>query len=379
MLPPPTMKHKPSGCSVTILKSDTLARPLTAAVPEPAFKRKTLAEQAAEPYNRKLAAPPNARPVSNSGKGTIARGFAASTSRAIPKNVLKNPLASAFSGSVGATGPRPAASARPKSAYGQYNGHSRSKSHHQGMRSATTMKQREEDDDEDSEPERKGVHPFHTFTNPENALNVATKALPASKPCPHSLEVFHTPMYPVPAARSVSSPSHFPSSASTVEEPTNADCDEVCSSFKALTLSNLKTDARSSQVRRRVTSGKAADSFLTPKKSRSQLPQPSPTPVRLQCFHQMLVRSPFTTPRKRAPFLNKYTNDRCPDFYDDRIEAMERDFRMFKEQMEGDVRQATGYKESIQQLQSRGMSVEHEFVHFSSTLHAHELEGQWLI
>jgi kinesin family protein C1 len=34
---------------------------------------------------------------------------------------------------------------------------------------------------------------------------------------------------------------------------------------------------------------------------------------------------------------------------------MERDFRMFKEKMETDVRQATDYKESIQQLQSRGM------------------------
>jgi hypothetical protein len=35
---------------------------------------------------------------------------------------------------------------------------------------------------------------------------------------------------------------------------------------------------------------------------------------------------------------------------------MERDFRSFKEQMQTDVRQATDYKETIQQLQSRGMS-----------------------
>ncbi|KAI4956147.1 hypothetical protein J4E91_000357 [Alternaria rosae] len=46
------------------------------------------------------------------------------------------------------------------------------------------------------------------------------------------------------------------------------------------------------------------------------------------------------------------------DFYNDRMEAMERDFRMFKEKMETDVRQATDYKESIQQLQSRVTELE---------------------
>jgi hypothetical protein len=35
---------------------------------------------------------------------------------------------------------------------------------------------------------------------------------------------------------------------------------------------------------------------------------------------------------------------------------MERDFRMFKEKMEGDMQQTTDYKETIQQLQSKGLS-----------------------
>ncbi|KAH7355526.1 P-loop containing nucleoside triphosphate hydrolase protein [Pyrenochaeta sp. MPI-SDFR-AT-0127] len=184
MLPPGTTKHKPSG------------------LPEPAFKRKTLAEQAAEPYVRKLAAPPTSRPVSSGVKGTIARGLAASTSRAMPKTSSRHPSAPAFGNSLGAGQKAPGGIARPKSAYGQFNGHARSKSHHQGMRPATSMRQREEeDDDDDSEAERK-------------------------------------------------------------------------------------------------------------------------------------------------------------DFYNERMEAMERDFRMFKEQMEGDVRQATDYKDSIQQLQNRVTELE---------------------
>lgn len=183
LLPPGTTKHKPSG------------------LPEPAFKRKTLAEQAAEPYNRKLTAPPASRPVTHAVKGTTARGLAASTSRAMPKASARHPSAPAFASSLGPGSKAASVNARPKSAYGQYNTHARSKSHHQGMRPATSMRQRDEYDDDDSEAERK-------------------------------------------------------------------------------------------------------------------------------------------------------------DFYNERMEAMERDFRMFKEQMEGDVRQATDYKDSIQQLQNRVTELE---------------------
>ncbi|KAF3044242.1 kinesin-like nuclear fusion protein [Didymella keratinophila] len=41
------------------------------------------------------------------------------------------------------------------------------------------------------------------------------------------------------------------------------------------------------------------------------------------------------------------------DFYDDRMEAMEKQFTAFKEKMETDMQKATDQKESIQQLQSR--------------------------
>ncbi|KAL6705454.1 kinesin-like nuclear fusion protein [Coniothyrium glycines] len=182
MLPPTTTKHKPSG------------------LPEPAAKqRKTLADRAGEPIS-KLAAPPSTRAIATSVKSAVGRPLGASTSRLNSKVTNKYSSVSTLGGSVGA-GPRTASgNARPKSAYGQYNGHARSKSYQQGSRPATAARQREEDDDSD-EVERK-------------------------------------------------------------------------------------------------------------------------------------------------------------DFYNERMEAMERDFRMFKEKMEGDVRQATDYKESIQQLQSRVTELE---------------------
>ncbi|CAO2651454.1 Nn.00g040240.m01.CDS01 [Neocucurbitaria sp. VM-36] len=356
MPPPAGTKHKPSGCKLPLSISREPDRPLTIPVPEPAFKRKTLAEQAAEPYNRKLAAPSNPRPVPSGVKGTSARGLAASTSRAIPKNASRHHSASALSGSVGA-GPRvPSGNARPKSAYGQYAGHARSKSHHQGMRPATAMRQRDEDDD-DQEAERQGVQLFHISTIPTRSLNVPKHAPPAPKKRPNSLNALPKNLFRLSTSRSVSSPFNLNSITPVMEEPADIDCEDVCADFEALTLSVSKAGNRGSLIGRGMTSGKEANTFLKSTKSRSQLPQPTPTPKR----RQLAAQTPFwppSTPRKQAPFLNRFTNERVPDFYNQRMEAMERDFRMFKEQIEGDVRQATDYKESIQQLQSRVTELE---------------------
>ncbi len=356
-MPPPTTttstKHKPSGCRTPILVVKKPNNSLTSPVPEPAFKRKTLAEKAGEPHNPKGAAPPSARPLSSSVKGTIARPLAASTSRATQKPTYKTSVTSAFGGSVGGVSRNASTNGRPKSAYGQYNGHSRSKSHHQ-VRPGTTMKNRYEDDD-DSEPERKGVQSFPISTNPGHPLHSAREALSASTSSTQSLNGSRRRLFPMSTTRSVSSPSNFLSTAPAIRESTDPICEDVCASFEALTLGNSKADSYRNQIRSRKLSGKAANSFCQPKKSQTHLPQPICTPVRQKFVDQTPIRAPSTTPRKQAPFLNKFTNERCPDFYDDRIEAMERDFRMFKEQMEGDVRQASGFKESIQQLQTRGM------------------------
>ncbi|KAH8702890.1 P-loop containing nucleoside triphosphate hydrolase protein [Phaeosphaeriaceae sp. PMI808] len=124
MVPPTTaMKHKPSG------------------LPEPAFKRKPLMEQALE-YNRTSAAPNTARSIPNAVKNAAARGFAASTSRLNTAKSLKQFSATSLSGSMGAGARAPAGNARPKSAYGN---HVRSKSQHQVPRPATAIRQEEEE------------------------------------------------------------------------------------------------------------------------------------------------------------------------------------------------------------------------------------------
>jgi kinesin family protein C1 len=91
--------------------------------------------------------------------------------------------------------------------------------------------------------------------------------------------------------------------------------------------------------------------FLKPLRP-TRLPQATPT---RQPAIQSPIRPPSSTPRHtRKRFLNRFTNDQCPDFYDDRMEAMEKQFTAFKEKMETDMQKATDQKESIQQLQSRG-------------------------
>jgi kinesin family protein C1 len=241
----------------------------------------------------------------------------------------------------------PSGNARPKSAYGQ---HVRSKSHHQGMRPATAMKHRDEDD-EDEGLERKGVHIFPTCTIPKETFEVSKNAPPAPKKRPNSLTLPLERAFHFPYPRSVSSPSNLHPITPVMEEPADSSCDEICHNLGALSLGALRAVDRDSRVGCGTIPGKEPNPFLKSQISHSQLPRT--TPVR-QLATPTPARPPSSTPRTRAPFLNRFTNDRCPDFYDERIEAMERDFRMFKEMMEGDMQGSAGHKAMIEQLQSRG-------------------------
>ncbi|CAN9259281.1 unnamed protein product [Alternaria alternata] len=336
-MPIPTAKHKPSG------------------LPEPAFKqRKTLAEQAGEPISR-LKPPPSK--ISSGIKSIVPRGLAASTSRATTKPTARHPAASTLSGSVGGA-PKASGAVRPKSAYG-HGSHARSKSYQQGPRPATAMLNRDDDDDSE-QAERKGVQPFLISTNPSTSARVPGGMPSYLKKRTISLNIFQHRIAGTSGPRAVSSPSHFRSVTPVIEEPADTDCDDICTAVGALTLGAAKADVRDSQIGRGMTSDYGTNPFLKPKIPPSQLPQRTPTMARQQQVDPSPLRPPSTTPRKSAqkPFLNRFTNDRCPDFYNERMEAMERDFRMFKEKMETDVRQATDYKESIQQLQSRVTELE---------------------
>jgi kinesin family protein C1 len=352
---PPPAKHKPSGCKLPLAVQIDPNRSLTPAVPEPASKlRKTLAEQGGEPLSRRIPAPK----VASGVRPTGARALASSTSRATTKPTLRHPSAATLSGSVGAI-PRSAyGNARPKSAHSQYGSslHNRSKSYQQGSRPATAMLSRDDDDDSE-QTERKGVPPFHISTNPSASLRVPPRRVP---PAPTkrttSLSLSQQRVHHVSGPRAVSSPSHFRSITPVIEEPADTDCDDICAGVEALSMGASKADKHGSRVGRGMTSDYGTNPFLRPKLPQSFLPQPTPTPVRQQQVEQSPYRPP-STPRRstQAPFLNRFTNDRCPDFYNERMEAIERDFRMFKDKVESDVQQATDYKESIQQLQSRGM------------------------
>jgi kinesin family protein C1 len=354
-MPPPAAKHKPSGCKLPLALQIDPERSLTSPVPEPAYKqRKTLVEQGGEPHSRRIPAPPK---QANSVRPAGARVLAASTSRATTKTTSRHPSAAALSGSVGAI-PRTAnGNVRPKSAHSQYGGlHSRSKSYQQGSRPATALMMNRDDDDDSEQAERKGVPPFHISTNPSASFKVPPKKVPpASKQRATSLSLSQQRVFHLSGPRAVSSPSRFRSIAPVIEEPADTDCDDICAGVEALGVGASKADTHGSRVRHGMTSDYGTNPFLKPK-FQSLIPQPTPTPVRQQQVEQSPFRPP-STPRRTAPapFINRFTNDRCPDFYNERMEAIERDFRMFKQKVESDVQQATDYKESIQQLQSRGM------------------------
>jgi len=244
----------------------------------------------------------------------------------------------------------PSGNARPKSAYGQY-GVTRSKSHHQGTRPATAMKHHEQDADDDEVHERKGLQPFSIPTIPKDSLRVQKNAQSAPKRRPNSLSVPPKRSLHLSTSRAVSSPSNFRSITPVMEEPTDDSCDDICNTLGSLTLGVSKAVHRDSRVGRGSIPGKEQNPFLKPVKPLSLLPRA--TPARQQATPTP-ARPPSTTPRTQAPFINRFTNDRCPDFYDDRVEAIERDFRAFREQMLSDMQQTTDYKDTIQKLQSKG-------------------------
>ncbi|KAI8941913.1 hypothetical protein NX059_000027 [Plenodomus lindquistii] len=351
-IPPPTMKHKPVGCKPPTPTSSKPSQPLTLAVPEPAAKiRKTLQEKAGEPIPPKAAA---SRLPAGSAKTAAGRIHAASTSRLPAKGPPKQPAVTTLGGSVRA----PRASARPKSAYGQYNGHARSKSAYQGARPATAMR-RNQDEEDDEETERKGVHPFHIPMSPIGSLRVSKRAASSSTMRPAPINELSLRSSHPSHRRPVSSPSVLRSITPVMEEPAHVDCEDICTNLAALKLRDSKAESDTHRHGQRSLSGKGASTFLKPKLSQSHLPQPTSTPVRQQPTGAS-VRPAVSTPKRppQSPFLNRFTNDRCPDFYNERMEVMEREFRAFKEKMEGDVGNATSLKDSVQQLQNRVTELE---------------------
>jgi kinesin family protein C1 len=316
---------------------------LIASVPEPEAKRKPLWQKAGE-YERKPAAPTSERALGTSVKNAIARPFAASVSRATTNKALKPGSGSLYGGSKGSGTRVPSNTARPKTSNGL---HARSKSHHQGMRPGTAMQQQRDEDDEDDRLDRKGVPPFPISTNPKDTLKVSKNAHAASYRRPTSLNVAPKRPSHLSAPRVTSSPCTLRSFTPVTEEPADASCDEICTNFGALGLGAPEAANQGSRVGRGIIRGKESNLFPKP----SYIPRATPT---RQTPTPMPVWPFPTTPRTQPRFLNRFTNDYCPDFYDDRIEAMERSFAMFKEKMEGNVQQATDYKETIQQLQSKG-------------------------
>src|SRR5690242_9195058 len=191
-IPPPmtSAKHKPSSCTSFLPMQFEMDRPLTYPVPEPATKvRRTLADRAGDPVNRKPTAPSSTRPLSTSVKSTVARkerGFSASTStsRAGSRPASRSATTSTFSASAGTAAK---ASARPRSAYGQYAGtHVRSKSHHSTARPATSMYRRDEEEDDEEE---RGLQPFLISTNPGESFKVPRKTRSTHQNRPHSVSI----------------------------------------------------------------------------------------------------------------------------------------------------------------------------------------------
>lgn len=209
------------------------------------------------------------------------------------------------------------------------------------------------------------MQPFRFFTNPSENLRVSKGAGLVSKTRPNSLSVLQGRRQLKTNLRYVSAPTNVRSVTPVMEKSPNNDSEDVCSRVATLALDPPKQEVFNTRVGRTPSPDREANPFLKPKRPRSLLPipaTPAPTPVRGLDFDATPSRF-FDMPRRsvQPPYLNRFTNDRCPDFYDQRIEAMETKFREFTEKIEGDVQKATKHEEIIKQLKSQGMMLQQNF------------------
>jgi len=330
--------------------------------PQPTKLRKTLQERAAEPLSSKQAAPPSNRPVNQAGRNPPsngARGLAASTSRMPSTNSSRHTSQPPYGNSVGHGSRVPSANPnnlhRSKSAYG----HNRSKSHHQGSRSGSSMAKHEDE----QRPELKGAQPISISTNPKESQDFLH--IPKNKSRVRHVrilsDVSQTRTLSGTPTRSSSSPSINRPTSLVIERPTDTDC-SVLESFGDLSLGSEAPEARSQCIGRGTTSGKNSDiSFKS--KFPSSIPRATPAREMGPPPLPLCIWTPTRTPKDHTPskpqarFLSRFANTLAPVFdTESRMEAMEREFTAFKQKMEGETTQASDLKETIRMLQSRGMA-----------------------
>lgn len=313
---------------------------LTKPVPEPDFKRKTLADRAVEPYSSKLAAPQTTRSANNGVKNAAengSRGFSSSLSRSTSTKAPKHKPFTSGSSSVGHGSRTTGASAtRPKSSYGT---HGRSRSQYQ--RPATSMAQRESEDRSESS----GGHLFPISTNSQEnigMLHVQKKPLRAAENRSIS---FNVPKKrpPLPVQRSVSSPLSLRPQKYVSVDPANTDCDDVTKGFEALTLGASADRACTSRMGHGTTDGKNLDISFP-----SHIPVQTPTRI-MPPPSRPVQKSPRRPRTPITPFINKYTNDRAPVFDDTRVASLETQFAEWKERMEKQMEKDMDKQSKVQE------------------------------
>ncbi|KAF2993442.1 kinesin-like nuclear fusion protein [Curvularia kusanoi] len=264
-------------------------------LPEPATKvRRTLVDRAGDTGLRKPSAPPSTRPLSTSVKNTVTRKERGFSASTSTSRAGARPPSRSATASSFSASAGAAKATRPRSAYGQYAGPGTHVRSKSHHSTARPATSMYRRDEEEEDEEERGVQPFLISTNPGESFKVPRKTRSVHQPRPNSVPAQQAHL--VPHTRSISSPTFRPITP-VQEEPADADCDEVCKSLNKLTLRSA-SDADDSNVG-----------------------------------------------------LGR-------DFYDDRMEAMERQFSAFKEKMETDMQKATDQKESIQQLQGRVTELE---------------------
>lgn len=196
--------------------------------------------------------------------------------------------------------------------------------------------------------EHKGVQPISISTNPEMFLdNLYVTKRPRKGLNSHDLSLSRTVQ---PPQHSVSSPLPLRTRRTPVG-PADTSCDEIVRGLAELALSPAHDQSCAIRMGRGTAAGKDLDISL---KSSSHSLIPRATPKRE--MPPPLIPVPKTPTRSRTPmtpYLNKYTNERCPVFDDTRVASLEAQFNAFKEQMEGDMQKQNNLKESMKLYEKR--------------------------
>ncbi|KAI9675447.1 MAG: kinesin-like nuclear fusion protein [Caeruleum heppii] len=343
MMPPPepiSLKHKGSARGSALSGPDNISH--SHPVPEPAPKRKTLAERAGETARINAAAPRSNRPVSASVKATTLAGvrnpsFSSSVSSRTPSTSTRDTSTSSFSSSIGP-------GSRPPSALSTH-------------RPQTSMNHARKN----TQPSMPAPRPTSSLESHDGADDRPLgkrKGMPLSS-LSSSYTISYSPHNGMSRQAGYGYDDHVHNAGTWLSRgASSADRSALTESLRDYSLTSL--DRQMSKLKLSSAQVPRAEGISTPNRSPSHIPKRlnphiSPLPIPITPSSSRSPKRTRSASPKKIDFLTRDSNTQAWDTKG-RLEDMEYLYSELKERMSGAAVERNGLEETVGVYKSRSAS-----------------------